>query len=302
MSEATDAVAMRLNGLTTVRALVRTARPKQWIKNVLVFGAPLTGHAFEDASMLADAVLAFVAFCLVSSAVYFVNDTVDRHADARHPVKRARPIAAGVLAPQTAIVVAVLAGAVGLGIALAVRGELALVLAGYLALALAYDFALRDLVLLDLAAITGGFLLRAVAGGAAVDVPLSSWFLIVTSFGSLFLAAGKRRAEFLSLGDLRGEHRPTLGEYSEAYLRYLQYSASTVAIAAYCLWAFQGVGYELWAGLSIIPFVLGIFHYALLLESGRGGAPEDVVLNDVNLLVYAAAWVVLVGVGVYVSS
>jgi decaprenyl-phosphate phosphoribosyltransferase len=133
-----------------------------------------------------------------------------------------------------------------------------------------------------------------------VDVPLSSWFLIVACFGALFIAAGKRRSEYAALGAARGDHRRTLDEYSDQFLRYIVGSSSTVTIAAYCLWAFEGeAGRSLQAGLSIVPFVLGIYRYVLLLEGGGGGTPEELVFRDRSLLVFGALWVVLVGWGVY---
>jgi decaprenyl-phosphate phosphoribosyltransferase len=141
-----------------------------------------------------------------------------------------------------------------------------------------------------------------VAGGVATDVPLSMWFLMVAGFGSLFLAAGKRHAEFVQLGEERARHRKSLSEYSELYLRFIQYSASTVAMTAYSLWAFEGAaGGSLWSGLSIIPFVLGILRYALLLDKGRGAAPEEAVLTDPPLLVLGLSWVLLVVMGVYIQ-
>jgi decaprenyl-phosphate phosphoribosyltransferase len=283
-------------------AFVSTARPRQWTKNVLVFGAPATGGVLTEPAVVASTLGAFVAFCLVASGVYFFNDIVDASTDRKHPTKRSRPIAAGLMSGQTAAAFGALLTTVGLAVA-AWSGGLPLlgVLAAYLALAGAYMFMLRDIALIDLAAISGGFLLRAVAGGAASGVPLSMWFLMVAGFGSLFLAAGKRHAEYVQLGDTRGDHRRSLREYSEPYLRYVQYASSTVVMAAYALWAFEGVaGGSLWSELSIIPFVLGIFRYALLLEQGRGATPEDVVLSDGPLLVLGAAWVVLVAVGVYV--
>jgi decaprenyl-phosphate phosphoribosyltransferase len=167
-------------------------------------------------------------------------------------------------------------------------------------LSMAYTFVLRGIVLVDLAAVAGGFVLRAAAGGVAVDVPLSSWFLIVACFGALFIATGKRRAEHSGLGEARGDHRRTLEEYSEPYLRYVMSSASTVTIAAYCLWAFEGAsGRSLASALSILPFVLGIYRYAMLLDAGRGGAPEDIVLRDRPLQLCGLFWVLLVGLGVY---
>jgi decaprenyl-phosphate phosphoribosyltransferase len=283
-------------------AIVSTARPRQWTKNVLVFGAPATGGVLTEPAALASTIAAFIAFCLVASGVYFFNDIVDASTDRKHPAKRFRPVAAGRISGQTAATFGALLVSVGLAVGMWGGGpDLLGVLTAYLGLAVAYMFVLRDIALIDLAAISGGFLLRAVAGGAASGVPLSMWFLMVAGFGSLFLAAGKRHAEYVQLGDARGDHRRSLREYSEPYLRYVQYTSSTVVMAAYALWAFEGVaGGSLWSELSIIPFVLGIFRYALLLEHGRGAAPEDVVLSDGPLLVLGAAWVVLVAVGVYV--
>jgi decaprenyl-phosphate phosphoribosyltransferase len=270
---------------------------------VLVFGAPATGGVLLEANGLWASLAAFVAFCLAASGVYFMNDLVDRDLDREHPRKRLRPIAAGRVPTRVAMAAAGVLIVGGLAVAVLGAGwGLGAVVAGYVSLTAAYAFWLRDVALFDIAAIAGGFLLRAVAGGVAVGVPLSMWFLMVASFGSLFIAAGKRHAEFISLGDERGNHRRVLHEYSEAYLRFVQNSAATVAIAAYSIWAFEGAaGGTLWSGLSIIPFVLAILRYALVLESGRGGTPEDIVLSDLPLFGTAIAWVLLVAVGVYVG-
>jgi decaprenyl-phosphate phosphoribosyltransferase len=267
-----------------------------------VFAAPATGSALTEPAALLATAAAFVAFCLIASGVYCFNDVIDAAGDQRHPTKRRRPVAAGEISPLTAVVSGVLLVVAGLGVA-ALGGGAGLVgvLTSYVALSVAYMFALRGIALLDIAAIAGGFLLRAVAGAVAADVELSMWFLMVAGFGSLFLAAGKRRAEYIQLGDERTSHRRSLLEYSEPYLRYLQYASSTVAIAAYAQWAFEGpTGGSVWSELSIFPFVLGIFRYALLLEVGQGAAPEEVVLRDPPLLVLGASWVLLVAIGVYV--
>lgn len=284
-----------------LRGIAVTARPRQWAKNLLVFAAPATGSALTDPAALLATVAAFAAFCLVASGVYCLNDVIDAKEDRRHPVKRDRPIAAGAISVRTASLAGTIFVILGLAVA-AVGGGAPLVgvLAAYLGLSVAYMVVLRGVALLDIAAIAGGFLLRAVGGGVAADVELSMWFLMVAGFGSLFLAAGKRRAEYVQLGDERTTHRRSLLEYTESYLRYVQYASSTVAIAAYAQWAFEGpTGGSIWSELSIVPFVLGIFRYALLLDSGRGAAPEDVVLGDPSLLVLGVAWVVLVTVGVY---
>ena len=284
-----------------VRALLVTARPRQWTKNVLVFGAPATGGVLLEPEPFARALAAFLAFCLVASGVYYVNDIVDRQADRAHPRKRLRPVAAGRLPLPLAVAVATLLIAGGMAVAAGRGGlELAAVTGIYAAVALAYTFVLRGIVLVDLAAVAAGFVLRAVAGGVAVDIPLSSWFLLVACFGALFIATGKRLAEHSYLGQTRGDHRKTLDEYTEPFLRYVMSSTSTVTIAAYCLWAFEGeAGRSVPAALSILPFVLGIYRYAMLLEAGGGGAPEEVVLRDRPLQICGLFWVLLVGIGVY---
>ncbi len=150
--------------------------------------------------------------------------------------------------------------------------------------------------MLDLAAVAAGFVLRTIAGGVAVGVDISPWFLIVAGAGSLFMVTGKRHAEMLELGDDAGNHRPALELYSFAFLNYVRAVASSVAILAYCLWAFErseAVGDQTWFELSIIPFVLGILRYSLLLEQGRGGAPEDLVLSDRSLLAIGLVWALL---------
>jgi decaprenyl-phosphate phosphoribosyltransferase len=281
--------------------ILATARPRQWVKNLLVYGAPATGGVLLEPAALLSATLAFVSFCLVASGIYSINDVVDAVTDRQHPVKRLRPAASRLLSSRQGVTLGAGLTFAGLVVALVGGGPSLLgVAGGYVALALAYTFFLRRIALLDLAAIAGGFLLRAVAGGVVTGVALSNWFLIVASFGSLFLAAGKRHAEYVHLGAERANHRATLGEYSESFLRYIQYSSSTIAIAGYTLWAFEGsAGGTVWSGLSIIPFVLAIFRYGLLLEQGRGAAPEDAVLKDLPLLILGASWVLLVAIGVY---
>lgn len=288
---------------TMMVSIVATARPRQWVKNLLVFGAPATGGVLLEGGALVSTTLAFVAFSMVASGVYYINDVVDAPEDRHHPVKRHRPIASGLIAPRLAVGLGATFISAGIAVAFAAAGwRLVGVAAGYVALVLAYTFRLRSIALLDLAAIAGGFLLRAVAGGVAADVALSNWFLTVASFGSLFLAAGKRHAEFVRLGTGSGSHRTSLDEYTERFLRYIQYSASTIAIAAYTQWTFEGeAGGTIWSGLSIIPFVLAIFRYGLLLEKGKGAAPEETVLSDPPLIALGCVWVLLVALGVYLD-
>jgi decaprenyl-phosphate phosphoribosyltransferase len=284
------------------RDLLLAARPRQWAKNILVFGAPVTGGVLDNPARVAETGIAFIAFCAVASAVYYVNDLVDRMVDRAHPTKRSRPIADGRIAPWLAMLVAGMLTGGGLLVAFIGSKDLGLVMVFYVILTLAYIFFLRNMVLMDIAAIAGGFVLRAAAGGVAVDVPLSRWFLMVTSFGAIFVAAGRRHAEYVKLGRDRAIHRPPLKEYSEPYLRYIQYCSSTIAIAAYSLWAFEGeAGGSLWSALSIFPFVIAVFRYALLLDAGRGETPEDLVFKDRALQVLGTLWVLCVAVGVYLT-
>lgn len=290
--------------LAVACGLVRAARPKQWVKNLLVFAAPAAGGVLDEPDLLLKAFAAFVAFCLVSSATYLLNDVGDRQADARHPTKRTRSIASGVVPVGVAVAAAILLLLAGLGVALAVSWQLFAVIAGYKALTVAYTFRLKHIAVLDIAIVASGFIVRAVAGGIAVDIPLSRWFLIVTSFGSLFMVAGKRDGEHLHIGEDRAATRPALADYTREYLRFVWTMSASVTIGGYCLWAFEHPSADSgvpWWGLSIIPFVLAIMRYALLLEQGKGSAPEELVLGDRALLALGAVWVAIFLGSVYIN-
>jgi len=285
-----------------VGGVLKTARPKQWAKNVLVFAAPGAAGVLTEPDALVRTLLAFAAFSVAASGAYFLNDVVDRDADRRHPNKRSRPIAAGVIATPIATILAVLLLVTGVAGAAAAGGvQLGAVVAGYAGLTVSYSFWLKRIAVVDLAAVAAGFVLRAIGGGVAADVPISDWFLIVTSAGSLFMIAGKRAAEHSNLGDARGHTRAILEAYSIPFLRYVRATASAVAISAYCLWAFEksvGGGVP-WFEISIAPFVMGILRYALLLESDEGEAPEELILSDRPLQLIGLVWVALFSIGVY---
>jgi decaprenyl-phosphate phosphoribosyltransferase len=284
--------------------LLRTARPRQWVKNLLVFAAPGAAGALTDADVVVRALAAFAVFCVAASGTYFLNDALDVESDRLHPTKCRRPIACGTVPAGPAKVVGVVLLLVSVGCALALGGwPLALVIGIYVGLQPLYSLWLKNLAVIDLAAVASGFVLRAIAGGVAVDLPISQWFLIVASFGSLFMVAGKRHAEHLDLGEEGGSHRSTLDAYSPSFLHYVQAVSSAVAIAAYCLWAFEKADVAqapLWFQLSIIPLVLAVLRYALLLDAGEGGAPEEIVLADRSLQVLGLLWVATFTVGVHV--
>ncbi|HAM03451.1 MAG TPA: decaprenyl-phosphate phosphoribosyltransferase [Acidimicrobiaceae bacterium] len=286
--------------------LVWTARPRQWLKNLLVFAAPAAAGVLGHVGPFLHSAGAVGVFCLAASATYFLNDALDAEADRRHPRKRSRPVAAGRVSVRAAVTGAVVLMALALGTGAALAGyRLTVVVAVYLALSTAYSVRLKHEPILDLACLSSGFILRAIAGGVATNVPLSDWFLIVASFGSLFIATGKRSAEYLQAGEDRGLHRPVLLKYPLEFLQSVRLLSAAVTITAYCLWAFERSAaglhghHPIWSELSIIPVVLAVLYLELHYERGGGAAPEDLAVRDLNLQVLAVAWVVLFALGVY---
>ena len=279
---------------------LRACRPRQWVKNVLVVIAPAAAGALTRPAAVAGVVAAVIAFCLISSATYLVNDVRDREADRRHPRKRTRPVAAGELSPRAALETAMVMGLAGLCLAASVRVALAAVALAYLALTTSYSLWWRHIVLVDIAAIAGGFLLRAIAGGVAADVPLSRSFLIVTSACAIFVVAGKRYAE-LAGGPRARSARATLRKYSRKLLRRLLAIAAAVGCVAYARWAFAHPDPGPWLELSALPFVAWLVRYRVTLDHGLGEAPEELVLRDPLLLVLGGIWLVLFIGGIYVA-
>jgi decaprenyl-phosphate phosphoribosyltransferase len=285
---------------SVVAAVIRAARPRQWVKNLLIFAAPAAAGELGQPDVIARTVLAFVAFCLVSSATYMLNDVGDIEADRVHPGKRHRPIAAGLVSVPVALVCVVVLLAGGLAVAYAVSWQLGLLLTAYKALTIAYTFRLKHVATVDILVVASGFMVRAVAGGVAADIALSKWFLAVTSFGSLFMVAGKRHGELLQIGD--ASTRPALAQYTLTHLQFLVSMAAAVAIVTYCLWAFDHpkTSEIPWWGLSIVPFVAGIIRYAWLVDRGEGGAPEELILRDPGMRLVGIVWVGLFLGSVYI--
>jgi decaprenyl-phosphate phosphoribosyltransferase len=283
-------------------SLVRAVRPRQWMKNVLVLAAPLAAGEIFHPDVLGPTVVALVLFCLASAGVYLVNDSIDVDEDRRHPRKRFRPIAAGLVPRPLAFGLAAVLFAVALVVgALLTRPALAWVLASYVVIQLAYCTFLKNQPVIDLAVVASGFLLRGIAGGVAAGLLLSQWFLLVAAFGSLFMVAGKRYSELVVVGDA-AETRRTLQEYSASYLRFVWSLSAGVTCTAYSLWAFEMVDSQdgvPWATISIAPFVLAILRYAVDVDKGTAGAPEDIVLRDRVLLGLGLVWALTVGLGVF---
>ncbi len=292
-------------------ALVLALRPRQWVKNLLVLAAPVAAARIDERDVFVDTAAAFVAFCLASSATYVLNDLLDVETDRQHPTKRYRPIASGVLPVPVAVALGVVLLVASLAIAFVTSTDLGVTVGAYLLLTTAYTMWLKDVAVVDLVAVAGGFVLRAVAGATATGIPLSGWFVIVTSAGALFMVSGKREGEADELGDDAALIRPTLGIYTTSFLTYLRATSSAVVLVAYCLWAFEQAGTGLtanggadvataiWYQLSIVPFAVAILRYALLADQGRAAEPERVVMTDRPLLVAALAWVVIYAYAVY---
>jgi 4-hydroxybenzoate polyprenyltransferase len=287
---------------STAAALVVALRPKQWLKNGLVFLAFgfSVGHAWavQDLGswlpLLGRALVAFVSFCAVASAAYLINDLHDIERDRHHPKKRRRPLASGALAPHVAVAAAVMLLLGGSAMALTLGPLFTLSLAGYAALTFAYSFVLKHLVLLDLLGMAVGFVLRAVGGALAIEVPVSPWLYLCTLLGALFLAIAKRRAELTLLADGAAGHRPILAEYTTGLLDQMAGVVTSATVVAYALYTVTAANLpKNHAMLGTVPFVLyGIFRYMYLMHRhDAGGSPEDVLLHDRPLQVTVVLWV-----------
>jgi len=281
-------------------------RPRQWVKNLLVVVAPAAAGQLFHAHVAARTLVAFVAFCLASSGTYLLNDLRDVEADRLHPGKRARPIAQGIVGVELAAWASGVLLVAGVAVGMALTWKLGVVVLLYVVESVGYSHGGKRLAVLELGFVAAGFVLRAIAGGVATGLPLSSWFLVVISFGALFVVVGKRLAEFHEMGPERGSHRAVLDAYTEPFLRGALVLCAAVTVTGYCLWAFtidrNGLAVhhvQLWIQLSAVPVVLAVLYVLLQLDAGRGGAPEDLVLRDRVVQALGVVWVVLVFVGVY---
>ncbi len=292
---------------STLGLLARGARPRQWLKNLLVFMAPAAAGVLVEWHTALRAIGAFFVFCVVASGTYLVNDVIDAGADRYHPVKRRRPVASGALRPGTAATAG--AALIAMAIALAILigpWAFAIIVASYAGLSIAYSIRLKREPVMELAVVAACFVLRAIAGGVVVNVPLSDWFLVFTSFAALFIVTGKRCAELTHSGSEQGMHRPVLDQYSESFLKSTLTISATVTVASYCLWAFARSGllahagdHIIWVELTVIPLVLSVLHILRLLDAGQGGEPENLALRDHVLHGYGVLWLVLMGIGLY---
>lgn len=290
-------------------AVLATLRPRQWIKNLLLVAAAGAAGALGHDDVPVRVSLAFVAFCMLASGIYAINDVRDAAEDRLHPRKRFRAVAAGELDPRLAAAVGVVLMVLGFALCVAVQPLLAAVGAGYLALTLSYTLVWRHLLLLDIIAIAGGFVLRAAAGGAAAPVALSRWFILVVTCAAVFVAAGKRQAELRRInavpgGAAIGGRRRVLEGYTERRLRVILILSAAVALFAYCVWALQipDIAGVPWRPLTILPFAACLGRYAMLIGAGGGEAPEDLLVRDRPLQIAGIIWLVLFALGVHAAG
>jgi decaprenyl-phosphate phosphoribosyltransferase len=292
-------VCLNWRAMRVLSAAWRTARPKQWTKNLLVIAAPLAAGELFEPGVAVSTAGAFVAFCLMSSAVYHVNDVADRAADRVHPRKVTRPVASGAMSVQSALVVATLLALASLAVSWTTQTDLVLVVAAYGVVQVIYTFWLKHEPVMDIMVVTLGFLMRAVAGGLAASLPISQWFLLVAGFGSLFMVAGKRYSEVYTLGSEAGTRR-SLVRYTDTYLRFVWSMAAAATVMSYSLWAFEmsaGTS-QPWHMASIGAFVLGLMRYAVDIDAGTAAEPEDIVLADRVLQGIGVVWLLLVVLGI----
>lgn len=283
---------------------IRLVRPRQWIKNGLVLAAPAAAGVLDEGHYLGRALVVAVSFCIAASGTYCLNDAADAAADRVHPTKRLRPVAAGEVTVSQARTLGIVLLVVGVGLGAATGTWEASAITGlYVALSTSYTVWLKHVPVVDIAMITAFFVIRAVAGVVGTDIPLSDWYLIVASFGALFIVAGKRTVELRIDGAV--DHRASLAGYTPGFLLYVRAVASGVLLLAYCLWAFEKADLAdtdvPWFQLSVVPFVLIILRYALILETEDRRGPEEIVLEDRLLQILGLLWAVTFACGVYLG-
>ena len=290
-----------------LRALASAMRPRQWVKNGLIVVAPAAAGTLFHHDVARQTAVAFLAFCSVASGLYLLNDLRDVEADREHPTKRYRAIASGQLSAAVATSTAVVLLLVGFLLPLAISRpqNLYLVLGLYVVISLSYIFWLKTLAIIELGAVASGYFLRAYAGAASSHIFVSTWFLVVISFGALFLVVGKRDSELKAVG--AGGTRKVLAEYTSNFLDSALTLCATVVVTGYCLWAFDTSNAGLSSNhdavlpirLSVVPVVFAVLFILRYVEAGQGAAPEDLVIQNRTVQVLMVVWATLMVFGVY---
>ncbi len=282
-----------------VALLLRQMRWKQWPKNLICYAPLLFSGKFLEPQALVAASLCFVAFCMISSGMYVLNDIMDVKADRLHPVKKFRPIASGKLNIQLALVVGLFSLFGGFGIAFSLRHSLVIICLGYVTLNIVYSLGLKHFAIIDILCIASGFVFRAIAGAVAVNVMPSSWFLLCTTLGAIFLALEKRRQEIIILSDESTNHRKALTDYSLTLIARFESLVVPSLLTSYAVYTFNSVHGQYM--MVTIPVVLyGIMRYQLLSERGTStSTPEEVLLRDRPIQLTLLLWVLICAFVVY---
>lgn len=276
------------------RHIFKLMRPKQWTKNLFVFGAMIFSGKFVDENIFIKNIFIFIMFCLISSCVYILNDLVDAEKDRQHPEKKNRPIASGKVTKFQARIVEIILLFVIFTVCYEMNIKLFIVLLIYFLINVLYSFKLKNIVIIDVMIITFGFVLRVQSGGIATNVQLSPWMILCTILISLFMALNKRKSEIITLKDKSGDHRKILDEYSVDLIENMLTIVTPSILIAYCLYTFSSIQSR--TMMLTIPFVLyGIFRYQyLMMKRNIGGKPEDVFQKDIPFLLNVILWAITV--------
>lgn len=288
-----------------LKPLLISMRPQQWVKNLVLFAGLVFSFNLFQLDLFLQALTGFLLFCLLTSGVYILNDILDLNSDRAHPVKSTRPIASGILKPPTALTFSILFIVIALTISFYLDWIFGLIALSYLVLNLIYSRYLKQIVILDVMAISLGFVLRAVAGAEIINVEISSWLIVCTTLLALFLGFGKRRYELLLLEDKAIEHRKSLAEYTPYFLDQLISVVTASTVVAY---AFYTLSPDVEDKLGTthmaltIPFVLyGVFRYLYLIhQKEAGGSPTTALLTDKPLIFDILLWFFSVILIVYI--
>lgn len=275
--------------------LFRALRPVQWVKNVFVLAPLVFAEHLLEPDLLLRAGISFLAFCCAASSIYLVNDLRDREEDRRHPLKKSRPIASGALAVPVAIAASVALAAASVGASLYLGTQFTICLAVYLAINLLYSSVLKKIVILDVMAVSSGYVLRVMAGAAAIDVQVSKWLLLCSIFLALLLIFSKRRHEIVLLGETAAEHRAVLGHYSAAFLDQMINVVTASTVVSYALYAVDDHTVEKFGSDALVytlPLVLyGIFRYLYLIYQRTDlQDPTVTLMKDPALIVNVLLW------------
>lgn len=274
---------------------IHLLRPKQWVKNLMLFFPPFLGGTLFDIQALKVGLIPFLSFCLASSSSYVFNDILDSQRDAIHPIKRHRPLPSGAITPLSCCVLGLLLGGIAISLAWQISLPFFVILLGYICNSLVYTTKFKNMPLFDLFSISAGFLLRLLAGGLAFGVAISDWLFLSVFLLALFLSIGKRLGEKIALGATAGEHRESLVSYSETYLQGSMFMTGAVVLVTYTMYVISRH-----ALIYTVPLcAFGLMRYVLRIESGKTGDPTESLLRDGPLFAVSLLWVVMVGWGIY---